>query len=1156
MSPGQLLDRLQELGWIDSKVTDKLRREVTSDQKIKPKAVVKYLLKKHLITKKQASELVDMIEAPAPVVHEEIAVAQGEKQYDTDDLTSTAKEEWDQPEPEPEKPAPVVDAPDFDPKQTVEEELPRPIDLVEVAQPIKEEPVEVAPHPVAPQNYADPFDADPLSQQQVDFNGEGNGNEADAGFKGKRLKKDQWATKWMYIGPAVLGLILMLGGILWYSLGHVSAEDQFKAAMDAFERNAWSDFLEKGEKFTEDNPGHDKVPTIRARLAQALIAQTYEQKNWDETIVRARTHLPPLVEDEDVDMNLIRDDLSVMLPNSALEITRRALEQTTLDQIKAELENALEAKSVVDNVSYIPGTMRKTERLSKVIGEIDDNILAIQGLIKKEDDYQAALGEISGLAERSETDAAFQVFQALTRKYGDLGARAELQELMQTVSTKERDLVQPGNVTLDVTNSAPESIVDNTIVLASLRGNPVEANRGVITPVFVDGTLFGIDSGDGSVAWRRFLGFETNVEWVEYNADLIVACDQSSNDVYMLKKLDGSVIWRTSVGEPFVQPAVSEAMVLVSTTSGKVIKLDPQSGNVLASVQLPQGVSVGGLIAEREPYIYQPGHYSNLYLLSQDDLSCKEVFYLGHTPGSIQVSPTAWTGLVLICMNGGDFSDLVVLTNTEEGIKRLQVLNRQVSGPVTNPLRRFGRWMLMAAENGDMSVLANDTTNEVTPITEFVTQSFDNRTGQRNFYFSKGTRLWIGGKGIAKYKLQGNLGRLPREVIVMPDDDFIAPMSEMNDMLLHVKRRGGSNMISVSAVNPDTLEEIWRSDIGGPLAGAPQVAGGNIMALSSQGDLFDVDAADIQSGYADGPVLSSTVAQNLRFDQILQLDDGASVAFGSRRADMLYFNNGESRLIKLRSPLDRISCPPVAVGSDVIIATTTGQVLRIDPSDGSRIGTMFQPPVDPSEQVQWLEPAFVNENTLAIAKNSDVNGNAVYLLDLSNRDSGISQVAMFSSASPIRSRLRSAGGTIYAVIGEETGDKLVSIASGNEMQITGEVELAENFVDGPWIAGSLMMVRDRADQLVAYNSRLQKVWAADLPAVKLSGGPVVRGSSIMCSFQDGQIMMLNDSDGTVTSSMDLGEPIVHGPVEAGGKIYFSGMDGTIHVITADGAPRP
>jgi len=58
MTPRQLLEKLENLGIIDSKVLGKIRAEIEkSDKEVKPKSVLAFLVKKKHITEQQAKIL-------------------------------------------------------------------------------------------------------------------------------------------------------------------------------------------------------------------------------------------------------------------------------------------------------------------------------------------------------------------------------------------------------------------------------------------------------------------------------------------------------------------------------------------------------------------------------------------------------------------------------------------------------------------------------------------------------------------------------------------------------------------------------------------------------------------------------------------------------------------------------------------------------------------------------------------------------------------------------------------------------------------------------------------------------------------------------------------------------------------------------------------
>ena len=309
----------------------------------------------------------------------------------------------------------------------------------------------MAVHEIQPVDYmAGPMDAfgdanDPLDYQANDpyqSGGQPAQPQTLAGFAGKRDQSNQWQNKWLFIGFGILGTLVIVGSVLVFATGFVTAEDRFKAAMDSFENGTYKDAINKFDDFMERYPKHEKMPTAKVRRVQSMLADTYVAKNWDETIKRAASELPKLEEDEDVDFAPVRDDLAYMLPTSTLNIAKRAKKQPTIELMEKELERARGANAIVNNPVYIPGPTRKSATVAKLLDEIANTIAACEGLIRKEEDYDRALVEIQELGEQSKTDEAFVRYTKLIRLYGDLAAREELRNIMKSVSQQEQQLVK------------------------------------------------------------------------------------------------------------------------------------------------------------------------------------------------------------------------------------------------------------------------------------------------------------------------------------------------------------------------------------------------------------------------------------------------------------------------------------------------------------------------------------------------------------------------------------------------------------------------------------------------------------------------------------------------------------------------------------------
>jgi len=56
-----------------------------------------------------------------------------------------------------------------------------------------------------------------------------------------------------------------------------------------------------------------------------------------------------------------------------------------------------------------------------------------------------------------------------------------------------------------------------------------------------------------------------------------------------------------------------------------------------------------------------------------------------------------------------------------------------------------------------------------------------------------------------------------------------------------------------------------------------------------------------------------------------------------------------------------------------------------------------------------------------------------------------------------------------------------------------------------------------------------------------------KGGLMVC-YQNGNVIWLNPETGVLVSKVELGQPINHEPLLKGGKMYFGGVDGTIHIV--------
>lgn len=1138
MTPEALLEKLESLGTIDANVLRRLRKTVENPEKDSSvNKILSYLVKNDLLSREQAQEL----------KRESDAIAEAHvDMHDSDDLTAgildpedVADEEIETPE-QPEDIVPVPATPvDTSPVDTSPEVAAQPRDPAKahpagMAETVINEPVEPVLDDV--EAYDDPM-AESLDQF-TDTKHVSRGT-----FAGKIDARDQWATKWIFIGFSTLGFLLIAGTLLVFFLSMISAVERFDAATQSFEDGTYGDAIKKFEEFIEKHPNHEKIPLAKVKLVQALLADTFKQRNWDETIVRAEKHLPPLLQDDNIDLEPIRQDLAVILPNTALEMAKRATKQDTKTALVEQLDKAKNAKKLVDNPVYVPNSKRKQAAIAKVLDDIEEEIAKGDGLIQKQKDFDEAMVQIAAFRLDGQTDRAFETYNQLIRDYGDLRANQQLQNEMRQVSQLESKLVQVIRPDIASATSVRNSPVKSSVILASKHGTPIESLRGEIVPYLVDGAVFGVDVGDGSVIWRHHVGYQSDIEPIHVDEKRILISDLSKNDLLLVSATDGTLNWRNEIGEPFLPPQVDEGQILLTTNSGKLMRMDLESGQVTAASQIPQIANIPMIRSPRTETIIQPGFYSNLYVLSAEDLTCQDVFYLGHNRGSIGSPPVVWNNMILVPVNQSGVCDLNVLGPSEDGsLQLVQRIRRVTRGIVSNPLVRFGRFMLITSESGDIKILELNTADEKSPVRILAEEKFENSGGARIHLTTAGSQLWIGARGVTRYKVSRALGVFERQKFANTDDYFIGPIRRFGDAVVHLRKRSGSALSSVAAVDGMSLEEIWRTDFGGPLAGSPIVSGNRVAAITSQGDLFAVN--DTANSNADRLAVASSISEELIFQQVFDISPTQRACLGPPGApDLLFIDivQGASRLLRLPPPADDATCPSIQIGTDLIIPSRQGQVLRINPANGQVVGTPFLPAVRPGNDVNWQKPAVIGGSYFVIAADQQV-----YLIDATD-DAILKQVGELATEGAVKSQFAAATDRVYTIVSGKPTDKLISISAGrNGLQPGNSVDLGGIALSGPWVVGNDVLLRMSDNSLVSFDANLTKKWSMDVGAGLFGGNPVLDGGNVRLIFSDGRIHQLDPQNGSLVSQSDLGQPVVHQPVATDGGYLFSGRDGTIH----------
>jgi outer membrane protein assembly factor BamB len=897
-----------------------------------------------------------------------------------------------------------------------------------------------------------------------------------------------------------------------------------------------------------------------------LLAQSFTSKQWDETYNRANNKLPEI--EELTEFSEIREDLSDILPKVARGFTEQALREQDAEK-KAEILKKVDAAiALYSRPSYIPSSLRERPAVDKVIREVADKRREIDHQLTMEKDYRVALAEIRNMNAAGKTNDAIDQYQKLTSKYRELAARPELQQAIADASLAEQQNVKPVSLDWAAVNQEAPSPIDKTLVLATQTGSPAVGIENETVAYLVDGSVYQIKAGDGSILWRRYVGFQTRHDPVNIGNNLLVS-DQNKKEIALVDGASGKLVWRLPIGGPYHQPRVQDQSILLTTAAGKLLRINAADGTISAACQLPQQTTVP--CASNSSFVYQPGRHTNLYVMAADDMSCTSVNFVGadHVAGSISVPPTIVSGHLLLLVNGGDYSNLHVYRIEDDGKKltEVQIFPRITKGVVNTPMFRFDRWVLLVSDIGDMKMLAINSTEADDPVSISVDEQFavdeqmQNQMemfGLKHYLSAKSGRLWIGNRGLSQYRIVKSQAKFDRKTWTNGSDVYLGPIVRKGDFILTLRRRNKSALASVSAIDPETHQQIWRTDFSAPLAGSVVKEDKSTFAVSSQGDIFPINESLLTSGYSGKPSSrGSEIIETLVFEDNVPLGPGKRVFYGPlARTKILNadIDAGQARVVDLLAPANKPSCPPIAFADQIIIASKSGQVAKVNPATGKTTLTPFQPEVQPGKPIRWCQPAIIDGTRFVIA-----NGDSgmVYLLEATDVD--IQSRFELDHQIKIMSPLVNVGEAVLAVDFDESRYRLLNFSVSDSIKLISSHELPADYVAGPmkFDSGVLLQLANNqlvffaADKFAAGTSNSKPSWTVELRNQKLAGPPIDFGGNILLATQAGQLLVVNPATGEKIKSVELGQPIAGSPTLSGSQLLIGGRDGSVHVVSTD-----
>lgn len=1119
-----LIDRIERLGLLDQEIIVALREQLEqSGVRVTPEAVAKLLVDNGQLTSYQATKLIGELR---------------------------------------DNPATGGDA---NGDESLVEGLE--VDAVE-AMPVQAVAVEAMAAEVVPVEAVavESFDGQPIDGPQYagDLSAATAANRPQRKERPVRDETNPWDSFKIYGYAGIIATLLLSGFALWFILSREDADkvigraDEFYAG-ENYEaaQQAYVSFL---DDYGQENK-HSSAARTKIVMTQLYKAAQFKQEPG-QAITVAKEKLPMVA--EEAGMNDQRGNLAQLLVNIAANITEAADKAKETQRKSQLLEELAEHDELLANPLYMPGNMRVT--LAPQLKTIDEDRARVRRDINRNVQLDASEEKMRVALESKDTKAAYDARMALLQDFPELHDNPRLQTLISSASKIQQTLVKSSSKLPKMLDASQSEDEVTTVVLRTLDGRSAPELSGETLYLRAGGSIMAFDGETGKLQWRKFVGYAKNLPPVRFpGGDGVLLSDSDKLTLSRVSASEGEPIWRSSIGEEFLAPITDQQGAFVTVPqsagdSGRLVSMDIETGDARWATDYPQSVSAGPGIDRPTESIYQAGGHSNLYRLNLRDGSCSESFYLGHGPGTIAVPPTALLGHVFVIENAtADYAKVHVLRVDDEG-KKLRIAQppiRLVGNVRVRPVIE-GRQLIVLTDRGEVKVLDIEPTAERAQVTEAARLApfYEQPTETQMVVGSQS--MWIAGTRLGRYDLQIAQARIVRKWSLHELDQFIGTPFYSDGILVHSRILRGSSAIRVTAADPKTGDEIWRTDVGVPVAAIRRAPEGSAFhAITSQAALFELDKDALASGSTGSPLEDPGASSvGIRYSNPVNLDSTKEKKFDMTMLDQ---SGGQKLLlyrperprdrvteVTMQLPAGRATSSAVNVGGGVFIPLDTGRAVLVNPITGAMLATPFQPITDPSQRVKWSDAVALPDDADQVVLADDRG--SIYRLRVGPQ---IRELSKKDLKQKLLGPATAVGQTYVATTSRSDVDSLIgfdltTLETKFDSPLPGRIIWGPVGVSDGSMSAALLITAD--GNLLAFDGDGTELFNTPIGNGRPIGEVSIVDGNATLAIQSGELLTFNATSGEIVKRIKIGQPISATPLVVGGKWLVPGREGVVYVV--------
>jgi len=482
----------------------------------------------------------------------------------------------------------------------------------------------------------------------------------------------------------------------------------------------------------------------------------------------------------------------------------------------------------------------------------------------------------------------------------------------------------------------------------------------------------------------------------------------------------------------------------------------------------------------------------------------------------------------------------------------------RLKGRVVVPMAVEGKRVVIVTDLGQVAVLQVDPSNKSHPIRQVGGSEAIERNPVLAYCAIDKGMIFVGGKQLTAYEIQGSQEKLGNKWTAGGDDAFVTPPLIVESAVIHARRRQGSLATTVEADNPVTGAPLWTVTMAAPLAALfPSEARKQIVAVTSPGRVFELSEEALATGYSDAPVfvpLPGTEAMTLTDGVRVGNDKWACLGMQFSGHYLTYDNAAASARAKhfeARVPGKDASAPAVAFHEGAAIPFSSGPVKLLNPDSGGDLALPFQPSLQAGQRLNWKQGAVVSADGSVLAISDGAN--TIFRLTVKNTPQPhLESLGETVVENDVVAPLAVAGGTLYAVGHSSTVDLLYSfqapdLQAGPKKPLEGRVRF------GPVQAGEVVFVADDK-KLHCCEGAGNIRWSIPLAHGIPSAPPIPDGQDFIIITNAGSVYRVSQDQGQETGLVEVGEPLVAPASLFSEKLLVAGPDGTIHLVPLPKGP--